>query len=60
MEMNKEGYSEMMYQLAISIAIKMYKNQLINMEELERMNCILLEKYHPYIGELFSLNDLIY
>ena len=58
--MNKEERSEIMYQLSISIAIKMLKNHIINKEEFEEMNCILLEKYHPFIGELFSLNDLIY
>lgn len=58
--MNKEGHSEMMYQLSISIAVKMLKSHIINKEEFEEMNCILLEKYHPFIGELFSLNDLIY
>ena len=60
MVMNKEEYAEMMYQLFISIAVKMLKNHIINKEEFEEMNCILLEKYHPFIGELFSLNDLIY
>ena len=58
--MNKKEHAEMMYQLSISIAVKMLKNHIINKEEFEEINCILLEKYHPFIGELFSLNDLIY
>nr|DAN42835.1 MAG TPA: hypothetical protein [Caudoviricetes sp.] len=60
MVMSKEEHAEMMYQLSISIAVKMLKNHIINKEEFEKMNCILLEKYHPFIGGLFSLNDLIY
>ena len=60
MVMNKDASAEIMDQLSISIAIKMLKNSLINKEEFEEMNCILLEKYHPFIGELFSLNYLIY
>lgn len=59
MVMNKEEHAEMMYQLSVSIAVKMLKNHIINKEEFEEINCILLEKYHPFIGELFSLNDLI-
>lgn len=53
MVMNKEEHAEMMYQLSISIAVKMLKNHIINKEEFEEMNCILLEKYHPFIGSFF-------
>lgn len=56
---NKEERDEMMYQVSISIAKRMLERNLITVSEFEKMNCILLEKYHPYIGELLSLNDLI-
>ena len=59
MEMNKENHNEIMYQLSISITKKILDEKLITIEEFEKMNCILLEKYHPFIGELFSINDLI-
>lgn len=57
--MNKEEHSEKLYQLSINIAKRMYEKELITLEELKAMNCILLEKYHPTIGALFSLKDLI-
>lgn len=49
---------EMMYQLSIFVAKNMLKQEIISIQDFERMNCILLEKYNPYIGELFSMNEL--
>lgn len=57
--MNKEEHSEILYQLSINLAKRMYEKRLISLEELKAMNCILLEKYHPTIGALFSPKDLI-
>lgn len=59
MEMASKERDEMMYQVSISIAKNMLQMDLITKSEFEKMNCILLEKYNPYIGELFSVNDLI-
>lgn len=49
---------EMIYQLSIYVAKNMLKQEIISIQDFERMNCILLEKYNPYIGELFSMNEL--
>lgn len=57
--MHDENYNEMMYQLSISVAKNMLKNGLVSIDDFNKMNCILLEKYRPFIGELFSQNDLI-
>lgn len=57
--MFKEEHDEIMYELSIAFAKTLYKKQLITIDEFNDMNRILLEKYHPFIGELFSLKDLI-
>lgn len=57
--MNNKEHNEIMYQLSISIAKRMLENRLITVDDFEKMNCILLDKYNPYIGLLFSLKDLI-
>lgn len=57
--MNKQQEKdEMIYQLSIYVAKNMLKQEIISIQDFERMNCILLEKYNPYIGELFSMNEL--
>lgn len=57
--MSKEAHNEMLYHLSINLAKSMYEKRLVTLEEFKIMNCILLEKYHPTIGALFSLKDLI-
>lgn len=50
--------NEMNYQILLSLIRNLYNCALIDDEEFERANCILLEKYKPYISELFYCNHL--
>ena len=59
MRMDKEQHNEMMYQLSMSVARKLFYKNLITREELKEMHELLVKKYHPYIGELLSAKELI-
>lgn len=59
MRMDKEQHNEMMYQLSMSVARKLFYKNLITMNELKEMHELLVKKYHPYIGELLSAKELI-
>ena len=59
MRLDKEQHNEMMYQLSMSIARKLFYKKLITSDELKEMHEILVKKYHPYIGELLSAKELI-
>ena len=59
MRMDKEQHNEMMYQLSMSVARKLFYKNLITREELKEMHEMLVKKYHPYIGELLSAKELI-
>ena len=59
MRMDKEQHNEMMYQLSMSVARKLFYKNLITRDELKEMHEMLVKKYHPYIGELLSAKELI-
>ena len=59
MRMDNEQHNEMMYQLSMSVARKLFYKNLITREELKEMHEMLVKKYHPYIGELLSAKELI-
>lgn len=50
--------NEIQYQLSLSLAKELLKNELITQEEYHEMMCILLEKYQPFIGELLYCHHL--
>ena len=53
---NERKHDDMVYQMAISVAKSMLKNGIVNREEYNRIDTILLKKYRPYLGSLFSDN----
>ena len=53
---NERKHDDMVYQMAISVAKNMLKNGIVNLEEYNRIDTILLKKYRPYLGSLFSDN----
>lgn len=53
---NERKHDDMVYQMAISVAKSMLKNGIVNREEYDRIDTILLKKYRPYLGSLFSDN----
>ena len=57
--MDKEQHNEIMYQLSMSVARKLFYKNLITRDELKEMHEMLVKKYHPYIGELLSAKELI-
>lgn len=59
MRLDKEQHNEMMYQLSMSIARELFYKKLITRNELMEMHEMLVNKYHPYIGELLSAKELI-
>lgn len=59
MRLDKEQHNEMMYQLSMSVARKLFYKNLITREELKEMHEMLVKKYHSYIGELLSAKGLI-
>lgn len=59
MRLDKEQHNEMIYQLSMSIARELFYKKLITRYELKEMHEMLVNKYHPYIGELLSAKELI-
>jgi hypothetical protein len=53
--MSEEKFqSEMLYQTTMSLARSMLKKGMISEEEYHEFDTIMLEKYHPIFGTLFS------
>lgn len=53
--MNEEQFqAEKMYQISLSLAKSMLKKGLFTEEDLAVIDAILLDKYHPLLGTLFS------
>ena len=46
--------AEKLYQTSLSIAHSMLKKDLITLEEFDAIDKLLLEKYRPLLGTLFS------
>lgn len=44
----------MLYHMALSMAKTMLERGLLSQEEYAEMDTILLKKYRPYLGSLFS------
>lgn len=58
--MNKDlDLQEMTYQIIMSNAKKMLKNELISREEYTAFESKMKEKYKPVIGPIYSEIDLI-
>ena len=53
---DKEVKSEMMYQVSLSIAKSMREKGIITEKEYDKIDAMLIGKYQPYIGKLFSEN----
>lgn len=55
--MTKAQYrSEMLYQMALSVAKTMRNQGIISAEEYAKMDGMLIKKYQPFIGRLTSDN----
>jgi len=55
--MTPEEYrNDMLYHAALSIGKTMLEKGLITVEEYAEIDTILLQKYRPYLGSLFSEN----
>lgn len=48
--------NDMLYQMALSMAKTMLEKGLLSPEEYAEIDTILLQKYQPYLGSLFSEN----
>lgn len=48
--------NDMLYHMARSMAKTMLERGLLSQEEYAEMDTILLKKYRPYLGSLFSEN----
>lgn len=55
----QEFECEMRYQVAIQMAKSLLKSGAVSEEEYRQIDTILLEKYHPIFGTLFSDTRLI-
>ncbi|MBQ9901284.1 MAG: hypothetical protein IJM51_02700 [Clostridia bacterium] len=53
---SEELRNDMLYHAALSIAVEMLANRLITEQEYAEIDTILLQKYRPYLGMLFSEN----
>ena len=53
---SEELRNDMLYHAALSIAVEMLSNRLITEQEYAEIDTILLQKYRPYLGMLFSEN----
>ena len=51
---NEQFRTEKLYQTSLSIAHSMLKKDLITHEEFDAIDKLLLEKYRPLLGTLFS------
>lgn len=51
---DKEFRAEKLYQTTMRIMREMLENDLITVEDYQRMNAVFLEKYKPVFGVLFS------
>ena len=55
--MTREEYrNDMLYHAALSMGKAMLEKGLITPEEYAEIDTILLQKYRPYLGDLFSEN----
>lgn len=52
----EELRNDMLYHMALSMAKTMLKKGLLSPEEYAEIDTILLQKYQPYLGSLFSEN----
>lgn len=48
--------NDILYHMALSMAKNMLERGLLSQEEYAEMDTILLKKYRPYLGSLFSEN----
>ena len=55
---NEQFKAEKLYQTSLALAKNMLKKGLFTEIEFAEINSILLEKYHPLLGTLFSQNSL--
>ncbi|MGX6991075.1 SHOCT domain-containing protein [Pseudolactococcus reticulitermitis] len=54
----QEVKADMLYHISLSVAKSMLENGAISQTDYQKIDTILLEKYHPYLGELLSPNAL--
>ena len=52
----EELRNDMLYHMALSMAKTMLEKSLLSPEEYAEIDTILLQKYQPYLGSLFSEN----
>ncbi|MGM9587625.1 MAG: SHOCT domain-containing protein [Candidatus Limivicinus sp.] len=52
----EELRNDMLYHMALSMAKTMLEKGLLSPEEYVEIDTILLQKYQPYLGRLFSEN----
>ena len=52
----EELRNDMLYYMALSMAKTMLEKGLLSPEEYAEIDTILLQKYQPYLGSLFSEN----
>ena len=52
----EELRNDMLYHMALSMAKTMLEKCLLSPEEYAEIDTILLQKYQPYLGSLFSEN----
>ena len=56
---NKELLNQARYQATMGMALRMLKKGIITPEEYTEIETIMVEKYAPFFGTLFSDIDLI-
>ncbi|GAX48515.1 SHOCT domain-containing protein [Lactococcus reticulitermitis] len=54
----QEVKADMLYHISLSVAKSMLENGAISQTDYQKIDTILLEKYHPYFGGLLSPNAL--
>lgn len=55
-----EFHREDMYQITMSIMRSLLREGSLTREQYDKIDAVMLEKYHPSLGKLFSDPDLIY
>ncbi|GAB2022152.1 hypothetical protein RyT2_12260 [Pseudolactococcus yaeyamensis] len=54
----QEIKADMFYHLSLSVAKSMLESGAISQTDYQKIDTLLLDKYHPYFGELLSPNAL--
>ena len=55
----EEGRKEIVYQMAMAAAKKMFKEGLITREQYEQFDTVMRQKYAPVFGDLFTNINLL-